>query len=139
MDVTMWAIYLQAFCRIFLGLIFLLSSVSKLRDMMGFRRTINNFQILPPQFNHFVAWLFMGSEIIVVILLVIGGPTLLYGFLLAASLLIVFSLALVSVLIRKLSTSCHCFGSFTHLGSPSSNKHLAFAEESLPRREQIVL
>ena len=109
----MWVAYLQTFCRIFLGLIFLLSSASKLRDMGGFRKTMNNFQILPTQFNCFVAWLFVGSEIMAVILLVIGGPTLLYGFLLATSLLIIFSLALVSVLIRKLPTVCHCFGSST--------------------------
>lgn len=113
MDVIMWSAYVQAFCRILLGLIFLLSSVGKLRDMVGFRKAINNFQIFPPQFDHLIARLFVGCEIIVVILLVIGGPMLLYGFFLAIFLLTVFSSALVSVLIRKLSISCHCFGSST--------------------------
>ena len=117
MDLTMWAAYLQTFCRILLGLIFLLSSTSKLRDMVGFRKTMNNFQILPTQFNRFASWLFVGSEIMVVILFVVGGSALLAGFLLAAFLLTIFSLVLVSVWVRKLPTSCHCFGSSTRVVS----------------------
>lgn len=104
------SMYLLAFCRVVIGMVFLVSTISKVRDMAQFRQTIHTFHLLPPALSGMAATLFIGGEGAVVLLLVIGGPLLLPGFVLGGSLLFLFSLALVSVLARKIQTACHCFG-----------------------------
>ena len=47
----------------------------------------------------------------VLVLFVLGGKLLLPGLLLALLLLLTFSGALISVLARRIQTSCNCFGS----------------------------
>ena len=112
------SMYLLAFCRVALGLVFLVSSLSKVRDLAQFQHTIRAFHLLPPALSGIAAILFLGGEAMVVVLLIIGGPLLLPGFVLGGSLLLVFSLALVSVLVRKIQTPCHCFGTRTKVTSP---------------------
>ena len=104
------SLYLLAFCRIALGLVFLVSSLSKARDMAQFRAAIRAFHLLPPALSEMAALLFIGGECVVVVLLGIGGPLLLPAFILAGGLLLLFSLALISVIARKIQTACHCFG-----------------------------
>jgi hypothetical protein len=55
----------------------------------------------------------MASELSVVILLVVGSPFSEVGLLLALSLLLVFSGAITSAIIRDINTSCNCFGPTT--------------------------
>ena len=110
--------FILTFCRSLIGIVFLLSSVSKLRDMTEFKHTIQSFQILPDWLVKLFSWLFVGCELIVVIFIVLGGIWLGFGFALAALLLSVFSVALISVLIRKIQTSCNCFGSSKQLITP---------------------
>ncbi len=50
------------------------------------------------------------SEGLLVVFLALGGLWLLIGYGLACSLLLIFSLALLSVVLRKVQTTCHCFG-----------------------------
>lgn len=124
---TVVSLYLLAFCRVALGLVFLASSLSKVRDAAQFRQTIRAFRLLPSALSGMAALLFIGGEGTVVVLLVIGGPLLLPGFVLGGSLLLFFSLALVSVLVRKIQTACHCFGASTKLVSPADVwRNLAF-------------
>src|SRR5690348_17260694 len=105
---TAVSLYLLAFCRVALGLVFLVSSLSKVRDVAQFRQTIRAFRLLPPALSGAAVLLFIGGESAVVVLLVIGGPLLLSGFILGGSLLLLFSLALISVIARKIHTSCTC-------------------------------
>ena len=105
-------------CRSVIGMVFLLSSVGKLRNMTEFKHTIQRFQILPNRLVRLFSWLFLGSEFIVIILIVIGGVSLGHGFALAGLLLLIFSAALISALTRKIQTSCNCFGSKEQLISP---------------------
>jgi hypothetical protein len=60
--------------------------------------------------NSVAAALFLGGESAVVALMLIGGPFLIFGFSLAIGLLLLFCLALVSVLARGIHTTCNCFG-----------------------------
>lgn len=107
----MIAVYLLAFCRVTTGLVFAFSSFSKARNLSAFKQAIPGFQLLPPQIHSLAAILFLCGEGLVVLLLAVGGSLLFYGFTLALCLLLVFCLALATVLFRKLHVSCNCFGS----------------------------
>ena len=74
--------YLLAFCRIALGLVFLLSGVSKLGHAHTFVQTIRRFRILPSRMDVPAAVVFLCSECAVVLCLLVGGSLLLPGFLL---------------------------------------------------------
>jgi hypothetical protein len=114
----MMPLYLLAFCRVVIGLVFVVSSISKARNLAQFRQTISAFHLLPERFSGVTALLFIGGEFAVSFLMFIGGPLLLPGFSLAISLLLLFSLALGSVVARKIPTSCSCFGASTKPVSP---------------------
>ncbi len=101
---------LLAFCRVVIGLVFSLSSISKGRNIAQFQQTIRQFHILPSSLSQGAAVLFLGCEFCVAILMIIGDQLLLPGFALAIFLLVLFCLTLLSVIVRKLHISCNCFG-----------------------------
>ena len=101
---------LLAFCRVAIGLVFVASSMSKVRNVAQFQQTIRQFRILPSSMSGGAAVLFLGGEFAVVLLMIIGGRWLLPGFVLAIFLLVLFCLALISVITRELQISCNCFG-----------------------------
>src|SRR3954464_10690247 len=105
---------ISSWCRMVLLLIFFTSMLQKLRAPNAFHQSVVNFAIVPSNWVAPIAWLFIGGEGLVVLLLV-GG--LLFGevFRLASALgamllLLVFSGALLSVLVRGLHIPCGCFG-----------------------------
>jgi hypothetical protein len=106
----MIGLYLLAFCRIAIGLTFVISSGSKALSFGDFQQTLHRFRLLPATLILPVALLFLGGEILVVLFMIFGGWLLLPGFALAIVLLILFSSALLSVVIRGISTPCNCFG-----------------------------
>lgn len=112
-------LYLLAFCRVVVGLAFALSGISKALNLAQFRQAIRNFNLLPSWLSGIAAVLFLCSEFAVVILVILGGPLLAIGFSLAIFLLLLFCIALVSVLIRRIRTSCNCFGPGAKLVSRS--------------------
>ena len=103
--------YLLAFCRVALGLVFLFSSFGKIRRMGAFVQAIQRFRLLPVSLSAPAAVLFLCGGCLVVLCLGTGGSFLLPGFGLALLLLLLFSSALVSVIIRNIHASCNCFGS----------------------------
>ena len=104
-------LYGLTFCRVVIELVFLFSSVGKLRNISQFQQTITNFRLLPARMSRPTSLLFVGAEVAVVLLVALGGRFLPPGFLLAIILLLIFSGALISVLARQIQTSCNCFGS----------------------------
>jgi peroxiredoxin len=102
--------YLLTFCRLVIGLVFAISFVGKARDIGQFAKTIGRFELLPRRWNKTAAWIFLGGEAAVVVLLIVGGPLLPLAFALAGLLLLLFTLALLSALRRNIETSCNCFG-----------------------------
>jgi Methylamine utilisation protein MauE len=108
-----------AFCRIAIGLVFLLSSFNKARDISRFQVTIVGFKLTPLSWSRWLAFLGIGCEAAIVVLMVPGGVLLIPGFLLAIALLVIFCGALLSVLIRKITASCDCFGENDRLVSPT--------------------
>jgi hypothetical protein len=103
--------YSQLFTRVVLLLLFVIAFIGKIRDVHGFERTISNFEVIPHKLIPASARLFLCGEMGVILLLGWGDNTLLPGFILAFFLLLIFSGALLSILIRRLRTSCNCFGS----------------------------
>jgi hypothetical protein len=102
--------YLLTFCRLVIGLVFVISFVGKVRDVGQFAATIGRFELLPRRWTKTAALLFLGGEAAVVALLILGGRLLPLAFGLATLLLFVFTLALLSALRRGIETSCNCFG-----------------------------
>ena len=103
-------VYSLLFCRIAIALVFASSFFGKLTDLHTVEETISQFDLFPKRFSHLAAWLLLGSELTVVLLMLLDGIWLGLGLTLAACLLLGFSLALASVLARKIRTSCNCFG-----------------------------
>jgi len=103
--------YVLTFCRIAIGLVFTVSFVGKARNVAAFEQSIARFEMLPRWLEKRVAPLFLVAEFGVVALMVGGGDFLVIGFALGTSLLLVFSIAIASVLVRKIRSSCNCFGS----------------------------
>ena len=106
----MMGLDILAFCRIAVGLLFLISSGSKLLSVSQFQQAIAHFRLLPAFMVPIVSLMVIVGEVAVVLLLVIGGQLLLIGFLLAIILLLIFCAALISILARSIQTSCNCFG-----------------------------
>jgi uncharacterized membrane protein YphA (DoxX/SURF4 family) len=104
------SLYVLAFCRVAVGLVFAVSSIGKVRDIVQFQKTIRSFEIIPAKLDKLASMLFLSCEFVVVILVTLGGSLLFLGFLLAFCLLLLFCIALLSVLARKIQTSCNCFG-----------------------------
>ncbi len=103
-------IYLLAFCRITVLIVFALSFASKATKLRQFQRTIGNFAILPARWSKVAAFILLGAELCVVLFVTAGGPLLGPGLLLASLLLLLFSGSIVSLLARHIHTSCNCFG-----------------------------
>ena len=101
-------------CKVIIGLVFAISSISKLQDIEKFVEVIRGFRLLPEPLLRSCAILFLLCEMAVVPLLFVW-PML--AFLLATILLIAFSAALASVILRKIQTPCNCFGSSQQLVS----------------------
>jgi hypothetical protein len=99
-----------AVCRVMIGLTFAISAAGKLRDITAFRQTIADLELLPRGWNNTMAISLLAAELAVAVMVAVGGPVLLPGFLLAAGLLVVFSVALVLALRRGVQTACNCFG-----------------------------
>ena len=118
--------YGVAFCRLVIGLTFAFSFAGKVRDIQSFVQTIRRFKLLPGWLSRAAALAFLCGELAVVLAMIPHPPPLSHwergivtvGFLLAALMLLVFCAALASVLIRKIRTSCNCFGASVKQVSP---------------------
>jgi uncharacterized membrane protein YphA (DoxX/SURF4 family) len=94
--------------RVFVGLLFIVSSIEKIADPALFSRSIGNYGLLP-------VWSLMTIATVLPWLELLCGFAVLFGtglrgssFLLTA-MLVVFTAAVVSALARGLDISCGCF------------------------------
>ncbi|NOK57314.1 MAG: hypothetical protein GFH27_549309n48 [Chloroflexi bacterium AL-W] len=99
--------YGLAFCIVVIGYVFALSSFAKLKDLSTYIKSVSNFRLLPPALVLISAIFFLLCEMLTAILLVFWPMA---AFALAATMLTLFSIALASVLIRRIDTTCNCFG-----------------------------
>ena len=103
------------FCQFVTGLVFLLSTVTKLQDFTQFTQSIANFRLLPRWLVPFSAVTFLGGEGLVLLLLLVQPSA---AFFIGTMLLTIFTTALAFVLVRKIRTPCHCFGNSQRLITP---------------------
>ncbi|RJL24851.1 methylamine utilization protein MauE [Bailinhaonella thermotolerans] len=113
--------YLEPAIRCLLGVVFLVSSVSKVRNRASFEAFVASTRRLQPwgaALSRQVAVLVVAAEAAICALLAVGGrPAVTAGLVLAAGLLLAFTGGIALALHRKVDTSCRCFGrSETPLG-----------------------
>jgi len=99
-----------AAARTLIGGIFVLSALGKLRRPGDTVRGISRLRVLPAQLSIAVLAAVVCGELSVAAAMLLGGPLLRPGFLLAVILLVAFTVVIMSVLRRHLVTSCSCFG-----------------------------
>ena len=114
----MIAFYILAFCRLVIGLGFLIAFVGKVRNIQSFQQTITHFRLVPTKLSTATAFLILAGELGIIVCMMLGSAFLLPGFLFALILLLTFSSALAIVIVRKQRVSCNCFGVSSQPASP---------------------
>lgn len=107
--------YLLALCRFILGLTFLVSFYRKATDFEEFEYSFDGFQIVPTNLIRPAAYLVLASELALLGLLILGGDWLIVAFPTALMMLLIFTLAMLSVVVRKIENPCSCFGATDNL------------------------
>ncbi|MGA8655168.1 MAG: MauE/DoxX family redox-associated membrane protein [Chthoniobacterales bacterium] len=96
-------------CRVVLGGLFMFAGVTKAYDPAGFATEIQNYQLLPWVGCVLLALFLPWVEVLA------GGSLFLKGcergaLLLISTMLVAFSAALISAMVRGLNIDCGCFG-----------------------------
>lgn len=108
--------------RFFLGVVFIYASLDKIQHPAAFAKIIDNYRILPLATVNLLAIFLPWLEIMIGAGLILGIARFGSSFLLNG-ILLVFIVAIMSVLIRGLDISCGCF-STTSGGDPIAIKRL---------------
>lgn len=104
----MTILLLQTVLRVVIGTILLFSGITKLASFSVFVSSVVNYQMLPMVLVKPISYLLVSAEITLGIALCIGYFTR-GASLLASSLFLIFTLAMINVLLRKLPvTDCGC-------------------------------
>ncbi|MCB0730556.1 MAG: DoxX family membrane protein [Ignavibacteriae bacterium] len=103
--------YLIAITRIYLALVFILSGLDKINNLEAFAVSIENYKILPIETINIIAIVIPWIELVAGALLLIG----LYikeNSLIITTLLLIFTVAIISAIARNLDIDCGCQGTF---------------------------
>lgn len=98
--------------RLIAGGALILASMGKLQNPEGLMLSMKSFELVPELIIPFSAYLLPWLELIVGVSLVYGLATRASG-LWATILYVVFTVALLSVLVRGMNVDCGCFGALT--------------------------
>jgi len=88
--------------------IFMFSIIGKLANIKAFAHNIKEFRLLSPTLVWFATVIIITAEVATIVTLLLGF--FVFGMLLAISIMLLFTSAIVSVLVRDIETGCHCFG-----------------------------
>lgn len=100
--------YIGLAVRVFLGAVLVVASIDKIADPSAFAVSIDNYRILPQGLSLIIATFLPWVEILC-------GFALMFGLfvrgssLLTAAMLVIFTAAVISGLLRGLDISCGCF------------------------------
>jgi uncharacterized membrane protein YphA (DoxX/SURF4 family) len=115
--------YLVMGIRCLLGVVFLISSTSKVRAPRAFVASVGDLRVLPASLVRPVAVAVIAAELAICLLCAVpGGEPAVAGFLTAAGLLTAFSVGIVASVRRDVRTACRCFGAGT---VPLGMRHVA--------------
>lgn len=100
--------FLLLFLRLVVGLVFVVASVEKTADPAAFGASISNYRILPETIvlipATFLPWIELLCGLSLFFGIMVRGSSLL-----GASMLVVFTIAVLSALARGLDITCGCF------------------------------
>jgi uncharacterized membrane protein YphA (DoxX/SURF4 family) len=94
--------------RVFIGLLFIVSSLDKIVDPSAFARAVANYGLLPSWMPAIIATILPWVEFLCGFA-VLFGVLLRGSSLLLSTMLVLFTLAVISALLRGLDISCGCF------------------------------
>jgi uncharacterized membrane protein YphA (DoxX/SURF4 family) len=100
--------YFGLILRFILGTVFIYASIGKIFNPMDFSIAIQNYRILPDLLTNLVAIILPWMELYCGIFIILGVLTRGSAAILAV-LTTVFTIALISVLVRGLDISCGCY------------------------------
>jgi uncharacterized membrane protein YphA (DoxX/SURF4 family) len=100
--------HLVLLVRVFVGLLFVVSSMEKIVDPAAFSQSIANYRLLPGSSTMILATILPWLELLCG-LAVLFGVFERGGSLMLSVLLIIFTAAVISALVRGLDISCGCF------------------------------
>ncbi|MGA3243005.1 MAG: MauE/DoxX family redox-associated membrane protein [Bacteroidota bacterium] len=100
--------YLALLVRVFVGLLFVVSSLEKIVDPAAFAQSIANYKMVPEWLVSLAATILPWLELLCGFSVLFGALTRGSSFLLSA-MLVVFTLAVIVALARGLDISCGCF------------------------------
>ncbi|MBA66080.1 MAG: DoxX family protein [Candidatus Marinimicrobia bacterium] len=99
--------YLELFCRIIIGGVFLWASVDKIIDPSKFSREISNYHIIPFGLENLIAIALPWLELMIGIGLILGfyinANTIIAGF-----LLVIFNVLVFQAMMRGFNIECGC-------------------------------
>lgn len=95
--------------RILLGVIFILSSIPKIKQPYDFLASVYNFELVGPKLGMMVAMTLPWLELFAGICL-IGGIFVSGAFLVCSAMGAMFVYVIISALVQGLEISCGCFG-----------------------------
>jgi uncharacterized membrane protein YphA (DoxX/SURF4 family) len=96
-------------CQILIGLLFAASALAKMGDLHSFAVEVHNFRILPVAVENLVAMILPWVELVAALALLFGVRAR-SGSIVVASMLSVFTLAVLIAMARGLDIECGCFG-----------------------------
>jgi uncharacterized membrane protein YphA (DoxX/SURF4 family) len=94
--------------RVFIGLLFVFSSLDKIVDPAAFARSVANYGLLPASIPVIIATILPWVELLCGFA-VLFGVFLRGGSLVLSAMVVIFTLAVMSALFRGLDISCGCF------------------------------
>jgi uncharacterized membrane protein YphA (DoxX/SURF4 family) len=100
--------HLVLISRVFIGLLFIVSSLDKIVDPSAFARSVANYGLLPSWMPAIIATILPWVELLCGFA-VLFGVFLRGSSLLLSAMLAIFTLAVISALLRGLDISCGCF------------------------------
>jgi len=107
--------YLILILRVVLGCVFIVASIEKAANPASFTVSIDNYKLLPHAVAAVIATVLPWIELLCGLALVFGVRTG-GGALLSSMMLGVFTIAVVSALLRGLDISCGCFTQDPNVG-----------------------
>ncbi len=94
--------------RLVLGFLFIIASIDKIANPQAFAQSIGHYELFPPVITYIIATILPWLELLCGFCIVFG--VFIKGSTLTASILLgVFTIVVISALIRHLDISCGCF------------------------------
>lgn len=100
--------------RCLVAAVFILAAIGKIEGLARFAKEIRDYQLIPAEWSNALAYTLPWVELFVALLL-IAGPWRREAWLLMGALVVSFTLAKLSVLLRGMSIDCGCFGEIDFL------------------------